>query len=78
MIGNFEDIYESREERSVFCITQRGPAYKSDNSDVFSTLLQHTEGTDGYSLIEAQELRRNGCAAWLVLLIYFEGDMFKK
>ena len=62
MIGDFEDTYESREERLVFCITQRGPAYKSDNSDIFSILLQHTEGTEGYSLFETQEHRYNGCA----------------
>ena len=78
VISNFEDTYDSREERLVFCITQRGPVYKSDNSDVFSILLQHTEGTEGCSLVEAQERCRNGRATWLALLINFEGDTFKE
>ena len=42
--GGFEESYDSPEERLVSCITQRGPAYEADNSDVFSLLLQHTKG----------------------------------
>ena len=78
VVGNFEKSYESREDRLVSCITQKGPAYKYDNSDVFSILLQHTENTEGYSLIEAHEKDRNGRKAWLSLLSHFEGDTFKE
>jgi len=78
VVGDFKQPYESREERLVSCITQKGPAFKSDNSDVFSILLQHTENTEGYSLIEAQEKSRNGRKAWLSLLSHFEGDTFKE
>ena len=77
-VGGFSDTYESREDRLISCISQRGPAFKADNSDVFSISLQHTENTEGYSLIEAQEKRRNGRAAWLALLSHFEGDTFEE
>ena len=78
MVGDFEQSYESREDRLVSCITHKGLAFKSDNSDVFSILLQHTENTEGYSLIEAQEKHRNGRQAWISLLSHFEGDIFKE
>ena len=45
---------------------------------MFSILLQHTEGTEDYIFIEAQERRCNDHAAWLALLIHFEGDTFKE
>ena len=77
-VGDFAESYDSREERLVSCITHRGPAYKSDNSDVFSILLQNTENTEGYSLIEAQGVRRNGRQAWLDILSHFEGETFKE
>ena len=77
VLGDFEDSYESREERLVLCITHKGPAFKSDNSDVFSILLQYTDNTEGYSLIEAQEKRRNRRQTWLSILSHFEGDTFK-
>ena len=78
VLGDFEDSYESREERLVLCITHRGSAFKSDNSDVFSILLQHTENTEGYNLIESQEKRRNGLQVCLSFLSHFEGDTFKE
>ena len=78
VLGDFEDSYESREERLVLCITHKGPAFKSDNSEVFSILLQYTENTERYSLIEAQEKRRNRRQTWLSILSHFEGDTFKQ
>ena len=78
LVGDFSADYDSRDDRLISCISLRGPAFKADNSDVFSILLQHTENTEGYSLIEAQEKRRNGRAAWLSLLSHFEGDTFKE
>ena len=39
VLGDFEDSYQSREDRLILCITHRGPAFKSDHSDVSSILL---------------------------------------
>ena len=71
VVGDFEQSYDSRKDRLVSCITHKGPAFKSDNSDLFSILLQHTENTEGYSLIETQEKRRNGRQTWISLLSHF-------
>ena len=49
VLGDFEYSYESREEILVLCITHRRLAFKSDNSDIFSILLQKTENKEGYS-----------------------------
>ena len=78
IVGDFAGVYDSREDKLVSCLTFRGPAYKADNSDVFSILKQYTENTEGCSLIEAEERRHNGRGAWLSLLGHFEGETYKE
>ena len=77
-INDFEINYDSREEKLIQCMNLNGANYKSDNSSVFSVLLSYTEDTEGHSIIQMHERRRNGRSAWKVLLGHFEGSTYKK
>ena len=59
-------------------MTHAGAAFTADNGDLYSLIVQHTEGTEGYSLVQAHERRRNGRQAWLDLTSHFEGATFKE
>ena len=76
--GDFEATYENRVDKLVACIELKGAAYKHDNSDLFSLLIQHTEGSEGYAIVETNEKKRNGRKAWTDLLNHFEGSTFKE
>ena len=41
-------------------------------------LIQHTDGTEGYSLVQQYESSRNGHAAWTSLLNHYEGSTFRE
>ena len=77
-VNNFEDTYESRLDKLVTCTTLRGAKYKADNGTVFSLLIQHTDNTEGYSLVLQYERSRNGRSAWSSLLKHFEGSTFRE
>ena len=77
-VGNFDDDYENRTDRLVTCIQFSGVAYKHDNGDLYSILVQNTEGSEGYAIVEANEKRRNGRKAWKDLLNHFEGSTFRE
>ena len=76
-IGDFEESYDSHEERLVSCITQYGTSFKSDNIDIFLILLQYTENKEWYILIESQEKRLSSRQVWLSLLSHFNVNTFK-
>ena len=59
-------------------IQHKGAAYKADNSAMFSILVQHTENSEGSSIIQANETRHNGRNAWKQLHHHFEGDRYKQ
>ena len=77
-VGNFDATYDNRTDRLVQCITLSGAAYKHDNGDLYSLLIQHTEGSEGYAIVEDNEKRRNGRKAWKDMLKHFEGSTFKE
>ena len=58
-VGNFGGTYDDRRTKLTMCVSHIGAAYKADNGDVFSILVQHTENTEGASIVEANKLRRN-------------------
>ena len=58
-------------------MTLKGSAFHTDNGDVFSLLLQHTENTEGYTIVSNNEKKRNGRKAWKELSLHFEGSTFK-
>ena len=37
-------------ERLIACMVHAGAAFTADNGDLYSLIVQHTEGTKGYSL----------------------------
>lgn len=76
--GNFNAPYNNRLERLVACTSHRGAAFTNDNSDLYSLIVQHTESTEGYSLVQAHERRRNGRQAYLDLTSHFEGATFRE
>ena len=76
--GNFEAIYENPVDRPVACIELKGAAYKHGNGDLVSLLIQHTEGSEGNAIVEANEKKRNGRKAWTDLLNHFEGSTLKE
>ena len=77
-VGNFGGTYDDRRTKLTMCVSHIGAAYKADNGDVFSILVQHTENTEGASIVQANETRRNGRKAWSELVMHFEGDTYKQ
>ena len=77
-MNDFNAPYENRIERLIACILHRGAAYTSDNGDLYSLIVQHTEGTEGYSLVQSHERRRNGRQAWIALTSHFEGATYRE
>ena len=77
-LGNFEEYYDTRREKLISCMSFTGPAFQADNSDVFSLLIQHTENTEGYTIVSNNENKRNGRKAWVELSSHFEGSTFKE
>ena len=78
LVGDFDDDYENRREQLIACMTLKGSAFKSDNGDVFSLLLQHTENTEGYNIVSNNEKKRDGRKAWNELCLHFEGATYKE
>ena len=76
-VGDFSETYQNRREKLVSCVTLKGSAFHTDNGDVFSLLLQHTENTEGYTIVSNNEKKRNGRKAWKELSLHFEGSTFK-
>lgn len=77
-VGNFNAPYDNRMSRLISCTVHRSAAYTADNGDLYSLIVQHTEGTEGYALVQAHERRRNGRQAWLDLIAHFEGATFRE
>ena len=77
-VGDFEGTYETRLDRLNLCTILSGHKFKSDNGTVFSLLIQHTEGTEGYGLVQQYESQRNGRKAWTSLLNHYEGSTFRE
>ena len=77
-VGNFNAPYTNRIERLIACTSHGGAAFTNDNSDLYSIIVQHTESTEGYSLVQAHERRRNGRQAYLDLVSHFEGATFRE
>ena len=75
--GNLNGFYDDCRTKFTMCVSHIGAAYKADNGDVFSILIQHTENTEGSSIVQANELRRNGRKAWSEFVMHFEGDTYK-
>ena len=76
--GDFEDVYENRREKLIAYTTLEGSAFKSNDGDVFSLLLQHTENTEGYNIISNKKKKRDGGKAWNELCLHFEGSTYKE
>ena len=76
--GDFNETYDDRRSKLTMCISHTGPSYKADNGDVFSILVQHTEHTEGASIVQSNERRRNGRKAWKELKLHFEGSTYKQ
>ena len=56
----------------------KGPAFQADNGDVFYLLIQHTENTEGYTIVSNNEKMRNGRKSCVELSIHFKGSTFKE
>lgn len=76
--GIFDRPYESREARLITCMSHTGPSYLADRGDVYSLLLQRTEGSEGHSMVENNSRSRDGRRSWLALLAHFEGSTYKE
>ena len=76
--NDFTAPYENRMQRLIACTLHRGAAFTNDNGDLFSLIVQHTEGTEGYSLVQSHERRRNGRQAWIALTSHFEGATYRE
>ena len=76
-LGDFDETYDDRRAKLTMCISLNGPAYTADNGDVFSILVQHTDNSEGSSIVQSHEKRRNGRKAWKELIKHFEGDTYK-
>ena len=77
-VGDSEEIYDDRRNKLTMCVSHIGAAYKADNGDVLSILVQNIENSEGSSIVQLIERRRNGCKAWQELVRHFEGDTYKQ
>ena len=59
-VNDFNSHYNNRMECLTACMIHAGAAFTVDNGDLYSLIVQHTEGTEGYSRVQAHERRRNG------------------
>ena len=57
--GNVEEYYDTHREKLLSCMSLTGPAFQADNGDVFSLLIQHTENTEGYTIVLNNEKKEN-------------------
>ena len=77
-MGDFDEVYESRVDKLISCTSLHGAKFKADNGTFFSLLVQYTNNTEGYSLVQQYEKSRNGRKAWHSLLGHFEGSTFRE
>lgn len=77
-MGDFDEVYESRVDKLISCTSLHGAKFKADNGTFFSLLVQYTNNTEGYSLVQQYEKSRNGRKAWNSLLGHFEGSTFRE
>lgn len=47
-VGNFNMSYDNRMKQLIACTVHRGAAYTTANSDLYSLIVQHTEGTEEF------------------------------
>ena len=50
--------------------------FQINNRNVLSLLLQYTEPTEGFRIIQTYQASRNGRVAWISLLRHFEGATY--
>ena len=77
-IGDFSFSYDNRTDRLIQCISLSGAAFKSDNSDLYSLLVEYTDNTEGYAIVHSNSRRRNGRKSWFDLVSHFEGATYKQ
>jgi len=67
-------IYESEHQRLVAIAPLRGTEFKHDNGVVFDFLKTWTINGPAYPWMKQFSTTRNGRAAWMALLAYYEGS----
>ena len=77
-MGDFEADYDTRLNRLNVCTILNGHKFKSDNGTVFSLLIQHTGGTEGYSLVQQYELKGTDVLHGLHYCIIMKAPLFVK
>ena len=60
-IGNYNNVYETREEKLKACVGLQGPIFKEDSESLYSLLIQHigSKGT-GSNIIKKFKDNKNG------------------
>jgi len=76
--GDFEDTYDNRRTKLVAYISHTGSAFKAGNGNAYLCLLQHTENTKGYAIIQTNEQCRKGQKTRKELLSYFKRATYKQ
>ena len=76
--GNWDDNYETLEERRIASYRHSGPGYAEDNKSVYHLLVQYFSKTSCNDVVRAYEKSKNGNAAWTAIRNHNEGGGFKQ
>ena len=63
----------SQRDRELYCYPLNGRHYNLDNMTVYQVLSDVVAGTSGYTWIRDHDRSQNGWAAWMALVVHYEG-----
>ena len=76
VLHNYDDDFPSTEEQLSCCLLTTGGSFRSDNSNVWSLLAEHTTATEAESIVQRYSNTRNGRAAWIALIAHMESTSY--
>ena len=78
-VGNYNDVYSSREDKLKVCMQLRGTVFKEDSEALYSLLVQHigTTGT-GSNIVRKHQLSKNGRSCYLEIKSRFQNASYKE
>jgi hypothetical protein len=75
--SNWNDVFETMEERRIACYRHFGPGYDEDNRSLYNILVQFFAGTSCEDVIRRYERSGNGKLAWRDARDHLEGQDYK-
>ena len=76
--GNWDDHYETLEQRRIATYRHSGPGFDEDNKAFYQLLVQYFSKTSCNDVVRHYERSKNGTAAWNAVKNHNEGGGFKQ